>query len=282
MTMLTAADQTAIRSRGVWADRTVLPRSGLEVSRLGLGLAHMHLLSPRDRRALIEGALDVGITHFDTSRFYSDGLSEVTLGEVLGERRPSVTITTKFGLLPTPFIASAGLAAGPLRRVRALLNKLRVVPYPVRSYTAKTMRDALDHSLRALRTDFIDIYQVHEPLPETELGDALMSELERAQQAGKIRHVGVAGAVIDNVVDAHPGAFDVLQSDEATWAEGRHVPDITHSVLSVAAKGRVKLDADRVRELLQRALQRRAHGAIIVQTRSPERLSELVRLSMGR
>jgi aryl-alcohol dehydrogenase-like predicted oxidoreductase len=65
---------------------TVLPRARVEISRigLGLGLAHVHLLDSRTRVALIEAALDLGITHFDTARFCSDGLSERTLGDVLG------------------------------------------------------------------------------------------------------------------------------------------------------------------------------------------------------
>jgi hypothetical protein len=270
------------QATAVQAGRTVLPRSGLEVSRIGLGLAHLHVMPAPARVALIERALELGITHFDTSRFYSDGLSEATLGRVLGARRAQVTIATKFGLLPTPFIASAGVAAMPLRKLRSLLKKLRLVPYPMRSYTAATMRRALEDSLRALRTDTIDIYHVHEPPPDTRLEDTLRRELERARSAGKIRFVGISGASIDPVVARHPGLFDVLQSAEATWAAGRSVPDITHSVLSGAAGRDGRVPPDVVRELMHRALLRRPQGAVIVQTRSPERLAELVALAQGR
>ena len=277
-----APAQAGVAGRTLRADRTVLPRSGLEVSRLGLRLAHVHLMTPEARRALIERALELGITHFDTSRFYSDGLSETTLGQLLGARREGLTIATKFGLLPTPLIAAAGRAALPLRKLRSLLNKLQLVPYPMRSYTARTMRRALEDSLRALRTDYIDIYHVHEPPPDTRLPDDLVRELERARAAGKIRHIGVSGASIDPVVARHPGLFDVLQSAEATWAAGRGVPDITHSVLSGAAGRGGRLDPEVVQELMGRALARRPQGAIIVQTRSPARLAELVDVSMGR
>lgn len=277
-----ASAAAAADGRRLRTDRTVLPRCGLEVSRLGLGLAHLHLMTPEQRRRLIERALELGITHFDTARFYGDGLSETTLGQVLGTRRAGLTIASKFGLLPTPFIARAGLAAMPLRKLRSLLKKLRLVPYPMRSYTARTMRGALEDSLRALRTDHIEIYHVHEPPPDTRLEDELVRELERARAAGKIGHIGVSGTSITPVAERHPGLFDVLQSAEATWAAGRGVPDITHSVLSGAAGRSGRLDPEVVRELMGRALARRPSGAIIVQTRSPERLAELVALSMGR
>ena len=106
--------------------RTHLTRSGLEMSRIGLGLANMHLLSHQaDRERLIKRAFDLGITHFDTARFYGDGLSETTLGKFLPENRAAVTIATKFGLLPTPLIGSLGILAPPFRKGALLTQQTR-------------------------------------------------------------------------------------------------------------------------------------------------------------
>jgi aryl-alcohol dehydrogenase-like predicted oxidoreductase len=277
--MTSAIQSSSVFSAGprIVAARTVLPRSRLELSRIGLGLAHTHLLEAGARRRLIERALDLGITHFDTSRFYSDGLSETTLGRTLGARRTSMTITTKFGLLPTPLIGSFGPAAMPFRKGRSLLNKLGLVTYPMRSYSAATMRRALRDSLRALKTDYIDIYHVHDPLADTSLCDDLFEELRRAKTAGSIRLVGVSGADIDAVVDRYGRALDVVQSAESSWSEARYVPDITHSLFSEAVhRSSGALGSDLIRQLLERALNRRPEGAVIVQTRSPDRLAQIV------
>lgn len=262
---------------------TILPHSGLTVSRIGLGFAHAHLLDRSTRVALIHRALDLGITHFDTARFYGDGLSERTLGEVLSRQRSSVTIATKFGLLPTPLIGSAGRAALPLRKARTLLSKLNLVQYPRRSYTAATMRTALHDSLRALRTDYIDVYHVHEPLPDTQLSDNLIGELQRAKAAGAIRLLGVSGDDIDSVVTRYGPVFDVIQCAESSWNPARWVPDITHSLFSDAVRqSSGKVSAEAIHQMLDRALDRRPQGAVIVQTRSPERLTQLVDFAANR
>jgi aryl-alcohol dehydrogenase-like predicted oxidoreductase len=259
---------------------TILPNAGLTVSRVGLGFAHAHLLDPATRVELIHRALDLGITHFDTARLYSDGLSEKTLGKVLARDRSSVTITTKFGLLPTQLIGSMGRAAAPARKVRTLLHKVGVVPYPRRSYTPDTMRKALHASLRALGTDYVDIYELHEPLPDTPLSDELFTELQELKATGNIRAIGVSGAAhdIDPTVDRYRDAIDVIQSSESTWDAARWVPDITHSLFSQAAQSAAgnTLQSDTIRQLLNDALARRPQGAVIVQTSSPTRLAQLV------
>ena len=136
-------------------ERIELERSHLKISRIGLGLAHMHTIpTARARSELIQAALDMGITHFDTARLYSDGASESALGEALAGRRDKVTIATKFGLVPNPFIASAGLAAKPLRKARSVLTRLGVLHYPRRSYTLDTLHKSIKASLKALRTDY--------------------------------------------------------------------------------------------------------------------------------
>jgi len=265
------------------AERTVLPRSQLDVSRIGLGLAHVHLLDRDVRRDLIERALVLGITHFDTSRFYGDGLSERTLGAALGERRKSVTIATKFGLLPTPLLGSLGRFAWPLRKVRSLVNKVGLIAYPQRSYAVTTMQRALHDSLRALRTDYIDIYHLHEPLAQTVLADDLVEQLLRAKRSGAIRFIGVSGAEIDPIVQRYGDALDVIQSAEASWSERSWVPDITHSLFAEAVRrSPTALPPATVRALLQAALERRRAGAVIVQTREPDRLAELVAMTSAR
>jgi D-threo-aldose 1-dehydrogenase len=264
--------------------RTLLPRCGLEVSRIGLGLAHLHLLSDdAARKRLLHRAIDLGITHFDTARFYSDGFSEATAGRLLAQNRSSITIATKFGLLPTPLIGSLGAAAPPFRKARSLLSKLRMIEYPRRSYTRATMRESLQASLRALKTDHIDIYLLHEPLLTSRLEEGLFEDLEKEKQKGSIRYIGVSGASVDSIVEHYGHFLDVVQTSEASWSENRFVPDITHSLFSNAVRQKgAKLEDDAVQRLMHDALARRPSGAVVVQTRQPEHLEELVTMAEGR
>ena len=263
--------------------KTILPRSGLELSRVGLGFAHAHTMAAPDRTHLIYRALDLGITHFDTARFYSDGLSETILGPALRENRRSLTITSKFGLLPTPLIASLGPLAGPARKVRSLFHKLRLHHYPQRSYTPDTMQRALHASLRALQTDYIDIYCLHEPLSDSPIGDDLFAALLREKQKGTIRAIGVSGAEIDPVVTRFGSALDYVQSAESSWNPVRFTPDVTHSLFSgVIRQQHADLGTDSARKLLEHALSRRPHGAVVVQTRHPEHLEQIVAWSEGK
>lgn len=261
----------------------MLPRCGLEVSRIGLGLAHLHLLSnDAARQRLLRRAIDLGITHFDTARFYSDGFSEATVGRLLAQNRTSITIATKFGLLPTPLIGSLGAAAPPFRKARSLLSKLRMVKYPRHSYTRATMRKSLEASLRALKTDYIDIYLLHEPLLTSRPEEGLFEDLEREKQKGSIRYVGVSGGSVGPIVEQYGRFLDVIQTSEASWSEDRFVPDITHSLFSAAVRQKGALEDDAVRKLMQEALARRPSGAVVVQTRQPAHLDKLVAMAEGR
>ncbi len=263
--------------------RTLLPRSQLEVSRIGLGLAHLHLLADNASRArLLHCAVDLGINHFDTSRFYSDGFSEVTIGRYLAKKRSGITIATKFGLLPTPFIGSLGHAARPLRKARWLLDRLRLIDYPQRSYARHTMRKSLERSLRALRTDYIDIFFLHEPLGNSRPEDGLFEDLEKEKQKGSIRYVGVSGANVDYIVENYSQFLDVIQTSESAWDESRFVPDITHSLFSEARQKGSELGDDAGQTMMRDALARRSNGAVIVQTRRPRHLERLAEMAEGR
>lgn len=267
----------------ITSDRTRLPRSGLEISRVGLGFAHAHTFPQADREWLIQRALELGITHFDTARFYSDGLSEETLGRALAGKRQSVTIATKFGLVPTPFIASAGPAAPVLRKGRSLLNKLKLVEYPQRSYTRATLRKSLEASLRALRTDYIDIYCLHEPKADSKPEEGLFEDLLKEKQRGTIRWVGISGAEIDPLVATYGSSLDFIQSAEASWSESRFVPDVSHSLFSgTVAAGGSSEDGGTIRQLLEQALQRRPAGGVVVQSRSTHHLEKIVEWAAGK
>jgi aryl-alcohol dehydrogenase-like predicted oxidoreductase len=151
-----------------------LGTSGLVVSTAGLGCnnlgrAGVATAEPDGATAVVHAALDAGVTLFDTADVYGApcGRSEELLGAALGSERENVVIATKFGM-------DARGANGPDFGARGS-----------RTY----IRRAVEASLRRLRTDRIDLYQMHTPDPLTPLEETL-SALDDLVRAGKIRYLG--------------------------------------------------------------------------------------------
>lgn len=137
----------------------------LEVSVLGLGCNNFGRgLDQQGTNVVVDAALEAGITFFDTASNYGGGRSEEYLGEALGSRRPDVVIATKFGQ-PVPGMGDRGGAAP--------------------SYIEKMV----DRSLRQLQTDYIDLYQLHRPDPDTPI-ESTLAKLADLVEEGKVRQIG--------------------------------------------------------------------------------------------
>jgi aryl-alcohol dehydrogenase-like predicted oxidoreductase len=147
-----------------------LGESGLVVSVAGLGCNNFgRRLDTDATRAVVDAAIDAGITLLDTADTYGGaGRSEEILGEVLAGRRDQVVLATKFGH------QSADLGYGPAAGGKG-----------GRAY----IRRAVEHSLRRLQTDHIDLYQIHTPDPVTPVSETLAALGELVQE-GKIRYIG--------------------------------------------------------------------------------------------
>jgi aryl-alcohol dehydrogenase-like predicted oxidoreductase len=140
--------------------------SGLTVSVVGLGCNNFRArATDANAKAVIDAAIECGITLFDTADIYGGGGgSEELIGESLGSRREQVVLATKFGMeMP---------GAGPEARGS-------------RRYIRKAVRD----SLKRLRTDWIDLYQYHEPDGVTPV-DETLAALDELVKEGLVRYVG--------------------------------------------------------------------------------------------
>src|SRR5688572_4172860 len=143
-----------------------LGKSGLRVSLVGLGCNNFGgRLDLEATRRVVHRALDAGITLFDTADIYGDlGGSETQLGQVLGDRRKDIVLATKFGMA----MDKEGTLKGGSRRY---------------------MMRAVEGSLKRLRTDWIDLYQLHQPDPLTPLEETLRG-LDDLVKQGKVRYIG--------------------------------------------------------------------------------------------
>lgn len=130
---------------------------------------------------LLQQALDLGITFYDTADVYGDGLGESLLAKAFTGRRDRVIYSTKFGY---DFSNHPGVQPGQRERPQ--------------DWSPAYVRRACEASLRRLETDRIDLYQLHNPRVDTLRRDDLFAELERLKAEGKIRYYGATlGPAID-------------------------------------------------------------------------------------
>lgn len=168
-------------------ESATLGNTGLEVSRLGLGLAEIGELSLNDlpqAASVLNQALDNGITFLDTAACY--GNSEELVGNAIAHRRNEYVLATKCGHV------SGG--------------------YEGQDWTASTVRDSIDRSLVRLKTDHLDLVQLHSCDMDTlKRGDAIEA-MHRAKEAGKTRFVGYSGDNEEARWAVESGLFDTLQT----------------------------------------------------------------------
>jgi aryl-alcohol dehydrogenase-like predicted oxidoreductase len=161
-----------------------LGRSGLRVSLVGLGCNNFGMWIDRaGSQAVVDKALDLGITLLDTADVYGNkGGSETILGEILGARRKNIVLATKFGI---EMDAAETLKGASRRYIMA----------------------AVEASLRRLKTDWIDLYQLHRPDPLTPIEETLRA-LDDLIRAGKVRYIGCSNLAAWQVVEAEWTARD--------------------------------------------------------------------------
>lgn len=156
------------------------PNTNLTVSTVGFGLwttatGWWGKMTDDEAVALLHEAYDLGVTLFDAADTYGNGRSEEQLGRAFESRRDKVVYSTKFGY---DFYSHSGERRGQ-----------QELPQDV---SPKFVRFALEESLRRLRTDYIDIYSLHNAKLDHVRSDELFALLESLKAEGKIRHYGIA------------------------------------------------------------------------------------------
>ena len=143
-----------------------LGNSGLKVSVVGLGCNNFGMrIDTEQTRVVVNKALDEGINFFDTADIYGNrGGSETMLGKALGPRRHEVIVASKFGM---------AMGDGPF----------------MKGASRRYIMAAAEASLKRLNTDYMDLYQIHFPDPETPQEETL-DALHDLVRAGKVRYIG--------------------------------------------------------------------------------------------
>ncbi|MEN9402115.1 MAG: hypothetical protein RL091_818 [Verrucomicrobiota bacterium] len=177
-----------------------LGRTGIQVSEVSLGTWAFGSpvygsVGANDATRAIRGALDAGITFFDTAPLYGtkdeDGIAEKVLGQALGADRDRVCIATKFGRYPT----------------KGHLNTY---------FNAAGVTQSVEDSLRRLGTDRLDVLFFHSPFGPEQIEDNVWATLEKLKSSGKVRTVGHSISLFEQTREmcrswAQSGRIDVVQ-----------------------------------------------------------------------
>jgi aryl-alcohol dehydrogenase-like predicted oxidoreductase len=172
----------------------------IRTSALGFGCGGvMGRVGRRDSLRAMGAAWDGGVRLFDIARSYGYGEAEGLLGEFLIGRREEATVVTKFGILPSKPAAwkrlakpvvRAGLALLP--SARGLVRKQIAGEVSAGHFDVATLRSSLEASLRALRTEYVDVLLMHEAPVSVMAREDLIAELEKVVSEGKARRAGVS------------------------------------------------------------------------------------------
>ncbi|MFQ5903849.1 MAG: aldo/keto reductase [Candidatus Binatia bacterium] len=196
-------------------DYRILGRTGLRVSAIGLGTmvhaGHFGPMSDEESLSAIDAALDLGVNFIDTSDAYGAGYSETLLGKALKDRRDKVILATKGG----------NTMVGPNRGKT--------------DFSAAHIGRVMDESLKRLQTDYVDLYQLHNPKVDVIQQGEVWELLERRKKEGKIRYYGVSiNKMEEGVATVKGGQSDTIQVEYSMI-----VQDPAQEVFPLAQKANV-------------------------------------------
>jgi aryl-alcohol dehydrogenase-like predicted oxidoreductase len=217
-----------------------LGNTGLEVSRLGVGLSELgsrYALAQKDEAGrVLNMALDQGLNFLDAAACY--GTAEELVGETISHRRQDFVFATKAGHVVGDYSGSA--------------------------WTAETVRHSIERSLRRARTDYLDLVQLHScSTAVLERGEVIQALLD-AREAGKTRFIGYSGdnesalwAVEHDVFDTLETSFNLVDQRARTelfsLAQGKSMGIIAKRPIANAAWGRTSSPSFYAREYFRRA-----------------------------
>ena len=167
-------------------DKRQLGKTDMHVTRLGVGLSEIGFGRVEEQTAadVLNTALDAGINFLDTAECYD--VSEELVGKAVSHRRKDFFLATKTGHVAGGYVGE--------------------------EWTAKTVRDSIDRSLKRMKTDYVDLVQLHSCSVEIlEKGDVI-NVLQEAKQAGKTRYIGYSGDNAAATWAVESGLFDTMQT----------------------------------------------------------------------
>jgi D-threo-aldose 1-dehydrogenase len=282
---------------------------------LGFGTTSMMgLASTQERLAILESAFDAGIRHFDTAPYYGYGEAERIVGECFRARRDQITITTKYGLQPPAVLKLRWVnhtARSVLRGFPFLRKRLSRQAHALSNkglFNSGEAQRSLDRSLAALKTDYVDLFLLHEPSFDDAASDEMTRFLEEELRKGRVLAFGCSGDahVMHRIAAAGIPTAGWLQFEDSSLKRNIEairscgMKSITYGSFKALASLRHKLNSEvTYREwdetlgcdcrseatlagLLQAAaLMRNHNGIVLFSTRKKEHIASAVKVASG-
>lgn len=207
---------------------TRLGDTRLRPSALGFGCAAVgSRYSRRESLRALSIAFDLGVNYWDVARAYGYGEAESIVGAFIRDKRDRVIVATKFGLDPPTLTPAHRVLKALARRAFRIAPGLRRAArqqlgkqFARRRFDADAMSRSLDESLRQLRTDYVDVFLVHDCTFDALADDRLFDALDRARASGKVRFVGASGErrIVEEALRRRP-ALTVAQFQHDLFAQ---------------------------------------------------------------
>ena len=207
-------------------------------------------MSKKDGLEALSRGFEEGVTWYDLAPIYGGGLAEGIFSEFLKGKRDKVHVCTKVGIgRPSydPLLRMAGAVIRPMvNRFGALRQSLRKVSKSQNfsvPLTPELIEKSIVKSLKRMRTDYVDVFALHDPSPEDVLRDDVMNALQKVIDRGQARYVSVAGeadAIRMTVREAGPYQFlqfadspdeSIIEEVQSSLIKPKAI--ITHSILGV-------------------------------------------------
>ncbi|MEO1544063.1 MAG: aldo/keto reductase, partial [Pseudomonadota bacterium] len=180
----------------------ISPKDLLKSVEVRLGFGGGDLYGGKDAaisERLVHASLDAGVRYFDTARLYGNGTGEGVLGNILPAQRDEIILTSKVGIIPWSMRTkekvkrkAAEAAARLVPQVKKIVDALPPVSELPHAFSFNDMKKSLERSLKALRTDYLDILLLHEPTVEEATRPEVMAFLDQVVAEGKVRSYGFA------------------------------------------------------------------------------------------
>ena len=253
--------------------------AGTEVqsSKLIFGTSHtFKIRSKSSRLKILQLAVDLGFSHFDTAPLYGYGVTELDIG-ILKRLNPHITITSKIGIYPPP----PNNSWYPLIYAQKAIHKIdQRIMAPRKNFDFSSANQSINDSLRRLKVECIDILLLHEPNFDDVVFDEWELWVEGLKRSGKVRAFGIAGkkTEVSKILDQKLFGSVIIQAEDSISehddTDGLPFPaQITYGYFNKALRNKDDLD---FASILQKALRKNTKGAIIYGSNNEKHIREVV------
>lgn len=264
--------------------KIIIPNTELEISRLGFGTSSLHhIIGLNKRLELLSKVNEYGISHFDTARMYGEGMAERTIGIFLQETglRNRITIASKLGISANPTYERLPVAMYAKKLLHKYLNQESINHSS--DLSQSNMEISLSKTLRALKTDWLDILFIHEPsIDQMPALEKLTHWLNEQKQVGRVKYIGLAGSASACLAISKRlnGVFDILQVEDSIKDKEADIL-IKNSMPLQITYGYLRQESNPrcIMNTFEKALQRNKDNAILVSSRKSDHILALSKVA---